>query len=249
MRDIQDYETKYQEEPCEKYQVKYRREKILELMLPCKHETVLEIGCGMEPLFEYVKDYKQMVIVEPGDTFIINAENRAKESGSNVDCIQGFFEEKTEQIRKVCNSYDFIVLSSLLHEVEEPEKLLKAIYDVCSYETIVHINVPNANSLHRLLAKEMGLIQDVHELSSLQKTMQRNRVYDLNSLCEFVSICGFEVLQKGTYFPKVLSAAQMEKMLQQGIVKEDIFDGLSKMIKYIPKFGSEIYVQVRKRNA
>ena len=224
MRDIQDYEAKYQEEPCEKYQVKYRREKILELMLSCKHETVLEIGCGMEPLFEYVNDYKQMVIV----------------------CIQGFFEEKIDQIKATCGIYDFIVLSSLLHEVEGPEKLLKAIYQVCSDETIVHINVPNANSLHRLLAKEMGLIQDIHELSNLQKTLQRNSAFDLDSLCGIVSKCGFEVMQKGTYFPKLLSAGQMEKMLQQGIVKEDIFQGLNKMIKYVPEFGSEIFVQAKK---
>lgn len=246
MRDIQDYETKYQEEPCEKYQVKYRREKILELMPSCKHQTILEIGCGMEPLFEFIKDYKQMVIVEPADIFILNAERKAKESGDNVVCMQGFFEEKIDQIKELCDNYDFIVLSSLLHEVEEPERLLKAIYHVCSDETIVHINVPNANSLHRLLAKEMGLIQDVHELSDLQKTMQRNSVFDLDSLCEIVKKCGFEVLQKGTYFPKLLSAGQMEKMLQQGIVKEDIFDGLNKMIKYVPEFGSEIFVQVKK---
>lgn len=246
MRDIQDYEAKYQEEPCEKYQVKYRREKILDLMLSCKHDTVLEIGCGMEPLFEYVSDYKQMVIVEPGDTFILNAERKARESGSNVVCIQGFFEEKLDQIKDTCENYDFIVLSSLLHEVEEPEKLLKSIYQICSEATIVHVNVPNANSLHRLLAKEMGLIQDVHELSNLQKTMQRNSVFDLNSLCDIVNKCGFQVMQKGTYFPKLLSAGQMEKMLQQGIVREDIFEGLNKMIKYVPEFGSEIFVQVKK---
>ncbi len=246
MRDIQDYEAKYQEEPCEKYQVKYRREKILDLMLSCKHDTVLEIGCGMEPLFEYVSDYKQMVIVEPGDMFILNAERKARESGSNVVCIQGFFEEKLDQIKDACEDYDFIVLSSLLHEVEEPQKLLKAIYQICSEATIVHVNVPNANSLHRLLAKEMGLIQDVHELSNLQKTMQRNSVFDLNSLCDIVNKCGFQVMQKGTYFPKLLSAGQMEKMLQQGIVREDIFEGLNKMIKYVPEFGSEIFVQVKK---
>lgn len=246
MRDIQDYEIKYQEEPCEKFQVKYRRKKILELLNTCNHETILEIGCGMEPLFEYVKDYKQMVIVEPGDMFIQNAARKAEKSGSNVVCIQGFFEEKTNYIKEICEKYDFIVLSSLLHEVEEPENLLKTIHYICSDDTIVHINVPNANSLHRLLAKEMGLIGDVHELSNLQKAMQRNRVFDLNGLCDIVVKCGFEVLQKGTYFPKFLSAGQMEKMLQQDIVKEDIFDGLDKMIKYVPEFGSEIFVQVKR---
>lgn len=247
MRDIQNYEVKYQEDPCEKYQVKYRREKVIELMCSCKHETILEIGCGMEPLFEYVSDYRQMVIVDPGDTFILNAKKRAEESESSVVCIQGFMEERAQQAKAVCDHYDFIVLSSLLHEVDEPETLLESVYGICSEETILHINVPNANSLHRLLAKEMGLIQDVHEVSDLQKKLQNNRVFDLDSLCEMVDRCGFEVLETGTFFPKLLSAGQLEKMLQHGIVKDDFFEGLNKMIKYIPQYGSEIYVQVRKK--
>lgn len=247
MRDIQDYEAKYLEDPCERYQVRMRREKIIELMRSCRHETILEIGCGMEPLFAYTRDYGRMVIVEPGDAFIQNARKKAEESGSRVVCIQGFLEEKIEQIQGACDDYDFIILSSLLHEVEEPEKLLQAVSCVCSEKTTVHINVPNANSLHRLLAKEMGLIQDVHELSDRQKTLQHSNVFDLNSLCEIVGRCGFEVLQKGTYFPKLLSAGQMAKMLEQGIVGEDIFEGLNKMIKYVPDYGSEIYVQVKRR--
>lgn len=247
MRDIQDYEIKYQEEPCEKFQVKYRRKKILELMSSYKHEKILEIGCGMEPLFEFIEDYKKMVIVEPGDIFIQNAENKAKQKNKEIVCVRGFFEEKATQIKELCNDYDFIVLSSLLHEVEEPENLLILLHSICAEETIIHINVPNANSLHRLLAKEMGIIKDVHELSNLQIEMQRNNVFDTNSLCELVDKCGFTVIEQGTYFPKIFSAGQMENILQQGIVTEDIFEGLNKMIKYVPEYGSEIYIQMKKR--
>lgn len=249
MRDIQDYETKYKQEPCERYQVKYRRKKILELIQSYKHDTILEIGCGLEPLFEFFSDYHKMVIVEPGSQFVSNAKKEAKKTGRDITCIQGFFEDTVEQVKSMGISFDFIILSSLLHEVEEPERLLRAIYGVCSDDTVVHINVPNADSIHRLLAKEMGIISDVHELSDLQKTMQRNRVFDMDSLCAMAGNCQFEVIQKGTYFPKLLSAGQMENMLEQGIVTEDIFEGLDRMIKYVPKLGSEIFVQVRKRGA
>lgn len=247
MRDIKDYEIKYKEEPCEKYQVKYRRKKILELIQSYKHDTVLEIGCGLEPLFEFFTDYQKMVIVEPGSQFISNAKKKAQKAGQDITCIQGFFEDTVGQIKETGLSFDFIVLSSLLHEVEEPERLLQAIYSICSDETVVHVNVPNANSIHRLLAKEMGVIGDVHELSDLQKTMQRNRVFDIDSLCDMAEKCGFEVVQKGTYFPKLLSAGQMEKMLEQNIITEDIFEGLDRMIKYVPELGSEIYVQITKK--
>ncbi len=47
----------------------------------------------------------------------------------------------------------FIICSGLLHEVEEPDKMIRDIFRLCGRETIVHINVPNANSIHRLVAK------------------------------------------------------------------------------------------------
>ncbi len=72
-------------------------------------------------------------------------------------------------------------------------------------------------------------------------------MFDLTQLCEFVESYGFQVIDKGAYFPKLFSARQMEKMLDIGIVDETIFDGLNKMIRYLPEFGSEIYVQVKKK--
>lgn len=246
MRDIQDYEEKYKTEPCEIYQVRYRRKKIIELLEVVEPKNILEIGCGLEPLFEHYTSFDNMVIVEPGQSFVKNALKMAKKMDKNIVCIQGFFEKSLSVIKKENIKFDYIVLSSLLHEVEKPKLLLESIAQVCEEDTIVHINVPNANSIHRLLAKEMGLIKDVYELSDLQKTMQRNRVYDLDSLCAFVEECGFNVLERGTYFPKLLSANQMEQMLEQKIISEDIFEGLDRLIKYIPDLGSEIYVQVQK---
>lgn len=56
MRDIDRYEQVYLQDnhDFERYQVRYRRKKMLELYekLPSSH--VLEIGCGMEPLFHFV---------------------------------------------------------------------------------------------------------------------------------------------------------------------------------------------------
>lgn len=156
-------------------------------------------------------------------------------------------EESVGRIKEIGDGLDYIIVGSLLHEVEKPEELLRSIYEICSDNTVVHINVPNANSIHRLLAKEMGIIKDVHELSELQIEMQRHNVFDLTQLCELVELWGFQVIGKGTYFPKLFSARQMKKILDAGIVDETIFDGLNKMIRYLPEFGSEIYVQVKKK--
>lgn len=57
------------------------------------------------------------------------------------------------------HDFDFIIISGLLHEVPDPKKLLQSIYKICKQDTLVHINVPNVYSFHRLLAYEMGCIK------------------------------------------------------------------------------------------
>lgn len=245
MRDIVDYEEKYKTEPCEIYQVKYRRKSVLSNIEKYRHTSILEIGCGLEPMFPYINDWQKYVIVEPGKFFIESAKNIVCENIKRVHFIQGFFEQSIQKL-KAEGDFDFVILGSLLHEVENPTEMLRALMEVCKDDTVVHINVPNAKSVHRLLAKEMGLIDNEYALSELQVKMQRNRVYDLDSLCKAVERRGFKVLDKGSYFMKFLSAIQMEQCLQKEIVTENIFDGLETLIKYFPEYGSEIFVNVKK---
>lgn len=97
-RDIMDYESKYIKGICgfEKYKVIYRRRKIIEIIDKYEPQKILEIGCGMEPLFRYVKD-KEFTIVEPCDYFYENAKSASIDEG-HITCIKGFFEEVAENL-------------------------------------------------------------------------------------------------------------------------------------------------------
>ena len=53
MRNIINYQEKYLGEPFEAVQVCYRRKKVIELLEKYKHNNILEIGCGLEPLYKY----------------------------------------------------------------------------------------------------------------------------------------------------------------------------------------------------
>ena len=246
MRDLKDYQEKYKAEPGEAIQVKFRRKHILSIMNRYQHKNVLEVGCGLEPLFLHMSDYDTMTIVEPGEQFINNAMQRAAESRVEICCIQGLFEESVEKIINLGHDFDYIVVSSLLHELENPDLLMESLKKISGNDTIIHINVSNSNSLHRLIAKGMGLIKDEHELSEQQQKMQRHWVYDINSLCDYVSKMGFDVVEKGSFFPKFLTGAQMDRMLAEGIVDDRFFDGLDSLTECLPEYGSEIYVQLKR---
>lgn len=244
MNDIEAYEKFYinDDEGFEKYQVLYRRRILIDLFREYNHRNVLEIGCGMEPLFSFLdlKNTEHYTVIEPVKYFCelaSKANNHEK-----VQIINQYMEEYSdnEDIR-----YDLIICSSLLHEVNNQSTLLNQIKNLCNEETIVHINVPNALSFHRLLAKEMHLIEDVHEFSNRDIMRQHTKVFDLLQLEELLSNHGFEVIKKGSYFIKPFTHDQMMVSMNANVITEKMLEGLNAMTKYMPEYGSDIYCNVK----
>ena len=144
--------------------------------------------------------------------------------------------------------FDFILCYGLLHELEQPEELLEGILKVSNESTLVHINVPNAKSIHRLIAKGMGMITDEYELSGRNLLYQQHNVYDLKRLKTVMEHVGFEVVECGSYFVKPFSHSQMYEMVKEKIIARDVLDGLYSIVKYMPEHGSEIFVNCRLKN-
>lgn len=244
MRDIEKYQEEYIKKDFEEYQVKYRRKKVLEVLDKFKITSFLEIGCGMEPLFSFLNldDFEEITVIEPGKLFFENALELSV-GHSNVHCIQGYFGSTHIEEKK----YGMVICSGLLNELENSQEILREIKDICNKSTIVHINVPNAMSLHRLIAKEMGLISDLREKSENQIRFQQHTTYNMELLKKEVESNGFEIIESGSYFVKPFSHKQMTSCMMEGIISEKVLDGLYNMVKYMPEYGSEIYVNLRLR--
>src|SRR5258706_226571 len=187
MTDIRaDYAAKYLEQYAtggfETILVRVRREQVLDLLRRHPGARVLEVGCGLEPLFLFWNDFEAMTIVEPSAEFVAAARERAA-GDPRIDLRQAYLEDVAEDFDGVASSKpDVVIVSSLLHEVPDPERLLASLRAVCSPRTIVHINVPNVRSFHRLLALEMGLIDDLFEPSEIEKRFHRHTRFDREKL-------------------------------------------------------------------
>lgn len=240
MRNIEDYSKRYSMSAFERYLALYRRKKMLEVIEHFTSQNILEIGCGTDPLFQYVKN-SRFTIVEPAQKFFDNAVALAK-GDERITCVQGLFENA---VKELSGDYDMILCSSLLHEVEDSDGLLKSIAQVCNKNTLVHINVPNANSIHRLLGKEMGILQSTYDFSQGNVELQQHNVFDCNSLRKTVESNGFEIIEEGSFFMKPFSHNQMFQMMEGGIINMAVLDALYELGKNIPEFGSEIYVNCR----
>lgn len=248
MRNIEKYGNDYNtKNDFETVQVLYRRKKVLECLHNVSHpRRILEIGCGLEPLFLFYKDFSKYIVAEPCTLFFENAQHLAKENNiESVLCYNDFLENIAAELLDY--QFDYIICSSLLHEVENPKLFLQNIYSLCTKnKTIVHINVPNMNSFHRLLAKESGLIKNEHDKSRNNILLQQHTNFDMDMLKSIVQDMGFKIINSGDYFIKPFTHSQMKQLMDIGFLTNKMLDGLYAMQKYMPNLGSEIFIEAKR---
>jgi len=220
-----------------------RRKKVMESLKRYSPSSIVEIGCGLAPIFCEYPDFKKYYLIEPSEEFIENAKNLAK-TRDNITIIQDYFENVYQGLK--ASKIDFIIASSLLHEVPDPRYFLQSIKNLCNPDTIVHINVPNVYSFHRLLAKEMGIIKDIFDMSETERKFQRSTRFDKKTFLDCMESSGFSILSFGTYFIKPFNNSQMECLLTADVSDLEIIEGLNGMIKYFPEMGMFAEVRLKK---
>lgn len=238
-RDLSDYAQAYADSPFEATQARVRKGRLLDLLEREKPRRVLEVGCGLDTLANHWDRAEHFTIVEPAAAFA-EAARRATQGRAGVQVIEATLEEA-----QLSGEHDLVLVSGLLHEVTDCGPLLDAAREACAADGLLHANVPNAFSFHRLLALEMGLIDQLETISDRQRTLQQSRVFSLDSLSALLAAHGLAEVERGSYFVKPFTHGQMAKLQEAGILSEQMIQGLDRMTAWLPEFGSEIFVNAR----
>ena len=243
MRDMADYTAQYRTLPFEPIQIAYRRKLVLREIGRLAPRRVLEVGCGEAPLFTDLPG-TTVTVVEPADSFADNA-RRLAAARTDVQVVQAFIEDFVP----AGAGFDLIVVGCVLHEVPDPQAMLAAVRRLCGPQTVVHVNVPNVRSLHRLLAVAMGLIKEPAAQSDTQRTMQqRGTTYDRALLEDELARAGLRVIEGGSLFVKPFTHGQMQRLVDEGFMTPAMLDGLDGLVTWLPELGSEIWVNARPMN-
>ncbi len=149
--------------------------------------------------------------------------------GSDIVLYEGFVEEV-----ELDSTYDMIVCSHMLEHVPDPIKVLMQLSRWMHKDSRLIISVPNANSIHRIVAVQMGMLSHVKELNETDKKLGHYRVYDHNDLIGHVLSAGLEVDFVGGVFLKVLSNGQLEQW------DETTIEGFYKAGKQLPQYCADI---------
>lgn len=106
----------------------------------------------------------------------------------NIVKHHSFFEDFQTEIK-----FNTIVMGHVLEHIEKPISVLEKVYKWLEDDGNLIISVPNANSIHRLVAVEMGLLSSKFELNKRDYELGHYRVYDMDSLKKEITDAGFKV--------------------------------------------------------
>lgn len=237
-RDIQKYEDEYPQLSFEETMVHYRKKVVLDFLKTGPSGRILEIGCGLDPLYQHYDLFSEMTIIEPSLKFF----KQARTIDERVSVLNTTLIGATKSLKNV--DFDKIVMSSILHELEDIDENVKCLKELMTKNSLIHINVPNANSLHRILALEMGLLKSKDSITERQQILEQYHVFSLESLSNLFLKHGFKIIKQGSYFIKPFSHEQMNFIDQHELFPDNIMEGFDKLIKYLPEYGAEIYINV-----
>ncbi|MFY0604277.1 MAG: methyltransferase domain-containing protein [Flavobacteriaceae bacterium] len=193
-----------------------------------KGDLALELGPAKGYMTQYlINDFNNLELLEGSEELLNCIPNY-----DNVTKYHSLFEDF-----KTKNKYDTIIMAHVLEHIYDPVTVCSKIYNWLDNEGVFLVSVPNAKSIHRMAAKEMGILKNEYELNSRDHELGHYRVYDMDLLKEHLTKAGFTIIESGGIFLKPLSNKQIQDTWTQ-----EMIEGFYKMGSHFPENCAEIFV-------
>ena len=168
--------------------------------------SLLELGLGHGITAERLsKHFTRYVVVEGSEQVI--SQFRASHGDVKVEIVQDYFENFETDER-----FDAISMGFVLEHVDEPARLLHGYQRFLRRGGAIFIAVPNAESLHRRLGKEAGMLGELTTLSAADHAQGHQRYYTLERIEAEVRDAGLRVMEREGVYLKPFTSSQIEAL-------------------------------------
>lgn len=200
----------------------------------------LELGCSdgfMTALL--AGQIAHLTVVDGSPTFLDKA--RAHAAGLPVEFVLSLFEDYAPTVR-----YDCIFATFVLEHVQDPVAFLRNAGQWLADDGLFYLVVPNARALSRQLARHMGLLGSLYDLTPNDLNHGHRRVYDPASLNRDIDAAGLRRISQGGLLLKPFADFQMDQLIDGGIVGEPQMEGLYQLGLEYPELAGSLFAVCRR---
>lgn len=214
--------------PAEQFDYHFKRLQVATAEPWLSGRRVLELGCATGELTSLLAPLAREYHVVEGSARNIEVASTRVPGAQFVLAMWEDFVPDT--------SYSDIVLFNALEHVAKPVPLLERVRRWLEPDGRVHVVVPNAHSLHRLVGVEMGLQGDPVALTEGDVAQGHFRNYTLDTLLADLSRAGLDPLHHEGIFVKVVPNREMLDWPTERI------RAMHRIARHVPGHAAELYV-------
>ncbi len=192
-------------------------------------DRVLEFGCatGLMTALLAQRDVR-IDALERSAAYVERARARAL---SNVTVHHGSIFDWSPDGR-----YEQVVAANLLNELPDPGAFLAHCADHLAPGGLVHLSLNNPRSLHRLVARRMGLIQELSAVSDRGARFPSTPLLDIEDVEALAAPAGLRCVHREGVVVKPLTNAQLAGL------PDEVVDGLDALARELPGHGALNYL-------
>ncbi len=131
---------------------------------------------------------------------------------------------------------DHLVAANVIHELDEPTAFLGRCRESLATDGLLHLTHQNPRSLHRLVAREMGLIDDLSAVSARGTEFGTRRLHTADELSALAAAAGLHEVHREGIMLKPLPNSLMEQLpdeVVEGFVRAGHLDPERCAINYL----------------
>ncbi len=172
--------------------------------------SLMDLACGDGLMTKaFCERFDRVVGIDASGTHLEKARDLCPDAEFHESLIEEF---ETDE------KFDSVFMLDILEHVIDPQALLQKAASFMSDDGVMVVHVPNCDAVNRKIAVLMGTLTSCDELTPFDIDIAgHRRSYNIKSLRKDVEGAGLTVKETGGIFYKMMSTAQIDWFLQNGL--------------------------------
>jgi 2-polyprenyl-3-methyl-5-hydroxy-6-metoxy-1,4-benzoquinol methylase len=132
--------------------------------------------------------------------------------------------------------FEHVLATNVLHELRDPLAFLRACGALLAPGGLVHVTLQNPQSIHRLCALELGLIESLTDISQRGEQWGTRALWSAHELAALAEQAGLEVRAHEGVMLKPLPNARMAEL------SDEVLEGFIRAARHLPEHCAMNYL-------